>query len=318
MSLSKYEWFHNKYHNTLPIRGRAVECRPIGERRRDWEQIVKTLTPLGEGYSARLYDTDCVTVAPNGDMYVQIDRWATPITAQWIQRYTGLACYKKYNELWIHVDGRTIPISKGDKLHLKFKGNDVVNVNNSEKYSCDKEIVREQRVIDRAKSKEARAKVKPFKEYAQVMMRLFDGVIMHEMVTGHRVLGDMRWSNGYHYQILDQQVKGWDLRGYMAQSTAKQLYELMQRVMVEGTDDEKFRLLLCVAETCKVEQHIHIGEEEISWEWDGQTRTSKQHIFNRQYARDAVARKVDYITANACDIYTTKTVKVDSPMCNLT
>jgi hypothetical protein len=318
MSLNRYEWMQAKFERTVPIRGRAVECRPIGDRRRDWEQIVKTLTPLGEGYSARLYDTDCVTVAPNGDMYVQIDRWATPITAQWIQRYTGLACYKKYNEIWIDVDGRTIPIARGEKLHLKFKGADVVNVRNQDKYTCDKEVVREQKVIDRSKSKEARVKVKAFKEYAQVMMRLCDGKVTHEMQQEHRKAGEYGWGNNYHYEILGETVRGWDLARFMGDSMSKKLYELMQRVMVEGTDEEKFRLMLCVMDTCQVDSQVYRGQEEITWVWDGKQQTGNRTVYDYLYARDAVVRKIDYIVSKACDIYTTKTVKVDKPMCNLT
>ena len=41
MSLDQYKHFQERYDNTKPIRGRAVECRPIARRARDWEQVVK-------------------------------------------------------------------------------------------------------------------------------------------------------------------------------------------------------------------------------------------------------------------------------------
>ena len=35
-----YTHYKNLWESVKPIRGRSVEVRPIGERRRDWEQIV--------------------------------------------------------------------------------------------------------------------------------------------------------------------------------------------------------------------------------------------------------------------------------------
>jgi len=34
-----YEQYKNLHDSIIPIRGRAVEARPICERRRDWELI---------------------------------------------------------------------------------------------------------------------------------------------------------------------------------------------------------------------------------------------------------------------------------------
>ena len=50
-----YENFKRKYENTKPIRGRSVDVRPIGARRRDWEQVVRVVDRVtGETKSARL------------------------------------------------------------------------------------------------------------------------------------------------------------------------------------------------------------------------------------------------------------------------
>jgi hypothetical protein len=78
MSLSLFTNFKDRYNNTLPIRGRAVECRPIAQRRRDWEQIVKRYiveegaldVEGGEAYGAHLYRTDCVMYMADGSVHI--------------------------------------------------------------------------------------------------------------------------------------------------------------------------------------------------------------------------------------------------------
>jgi len=320
MALSRFERLKNKYHNTTPIRGRAIECRPIGERRRDWEQVVKVLTPFGEGYGARLYDTDCVVFAPNGDLYLQIDRWATPLTAQWIQRHSGLSCYKKYGEIWVEVDGRTVPISRGEKLHLRFKGDEFVHLRNQDLYICDKEVVREQKVVDRKKSKAERAKVKEFKDYVRVMMRIHDNVITHDIYQQYKATDkDRGYWGAYQYEFpkFNMQFTNWCLRQHMGGDVAKRLTELMERVMTEGDDIDKYKLMLCIAESCQCETRL-AGEYVEEYTYDGNTRQITRTKHDYIYNPDAVVRKIDYIIGKAKDIYTTKTIKVDKPMSNLT
>ena len=117
MSLSMYENFKNRYHNTKPIRGRSTEIRPVGQRRRDWEQVVKGYivdegaldVEGGEAYGAHLYQTDCVMYTARGDIYVKTGGWATPCTAEFIGRYLprDMTCKKQYNKVWLTYMGNS-------------------------------------------------------------------------------------------------------------------------------------------------------------------------------------------------------------------
>lgn len=314
MSLSIYQRLKNRFESVKPIRGRAVECRPIGDRRRDWEQIVKVLTPMGESYGARLYDTDCVVVAPNGDMYLTIDRWATPLTAQWIQRYSGLPCYKKYNAIWIEVDGRTIPISKGEKLHLQFKGENM-GISKSNWYSCDKQVVKKQKVIDRAKIKEVRDTIKEFRNFAKTMVTLADGWISEELLKQHRVFDDpsLRHSS-WTYHIGEDKFNQWDLRGSrMTEHTAKKLVAHMQT----ATEQDMVKLMLMVIESCPSVTRRAIRQETRSYNWNGGSQTYTESVYEYQYDPKAVVGRIDYIIKKANDVFTEKEVVVDKPMTNL-
>lgn len=313
MSIKKYEYLHNKFHNTIPIRGRAVEVRPIGERRRDWEQIVRVLTPQGEGYGARLYNTDCVVVAPNGDMYIQIDGWATPLTAEWISRYSGLRCYKKYSKIWIEVDGRTIPVDKNEKLHLKFKNNDFVNVERQFQYSCDKVVIRKQKVIDKDKIKAVRHSVKEFKTFVKAMMTLADGWVSDELLKAHRTTSEGYY--GWRYEFNGEQYNQWDLRSdRMSQATAQGLLKHMQ----SATDPQDMvKLMLMVTESVSNIERRLVRTETKTVKWGDQEREVEEHIYEYRYDPKSVVNRIDYIIKKADEVFTEKEVVVDKPMTNL-
>ena len=86
-----YAQMKKHFEETLPIRGRAEECRPIGRRRYDWYQIVENtisygmsednpLGTFGKSYACRLYSTDCVEFMPTGDIILRVNRWKGPTT----------------------------------------------------------------------------------------------------------------------------------------------------------------------------------------------------------------------------------------------
>lgn len=309
MSIRRYEYLKNKYHNTTPIRGRAVECRPYGQRRDDWKEVVRVLTPFGESYGARLYQTDCVVVAPNGDMYIKTGGWATPITADWIRMTSSLMCYKKYNKIWIDVDGRSIPLNEDKPVHIKWD-------EATQKYTCDKEIVVSQKVVDREKIKVVRHSIKEFKAFTKTMMTLADGWVSKELLDTYRANqeGSGYWSN-YSYEVCGEKFNNWELRGdRMSERIAERFIKCMQEV----TDDaDKVKLMLMVAEGCNADDSRVVAIEEYEREYDGRKHKFTNEIRERRYNPKTVVNRIDYILKRGADVFTTKEVVVTKPITNI-
>lgn len=308
MSLEMYKSWKNRFEVTKPIRGRAIECRPWGNRARDWEEIIRVLTPLGEGYSARLYNTDCVVVAPNGDLFIKTGGWATPLTAEWIQNRSRLRCYKKYNEVWLDVDGRSIPLSRDKPTHIKWN-------QESGKYTCDKTFKMEQKVVDKDKIKSVRHSVKEFKSFAKVMLKLSDGWVGHELVNMHRAKDHSSVWSRYCYEVMGEKFDQYQVRGdRMYTDTATRLIKCMQEV---ESDEDKVKLMLILTEgvSCESSRVIEIINEE--YEYNGNKYQRNTEVRDYQYNPDAVIRRIDYIIKKGADVFTTKEVEVTKPMTNL-
>lgn len=312
MSIKLYEMYKRRFDSTKPIRGRAIECRPWGERRRDWEQITKVLTPMGEGYSAKLYDTDVVTVAPNGDIYIRSDRWATYTTAEWIRYRSPFRSYKKYSRLWVDVAGKSYPIEGNNVLHVKYNAE-------TDTYSCDKEVKMQQKVIDRSKSKEVRKTIEPFKQFAKTIMSLADGWLARETYEQHRIYDQVNvHRSNYHYMIAGEKFGRYDVSGsQMGSRNAGKLLNLMQK-FDELSDHDKITLIVMVAEGMGYTESRIVATEQRESEWSGQKHTWSESIYEYCYPAKSVVSRIDYIMKKASeDIYTTKEVDITKPITNL-
>ena len=105
--LHAYKYYKSLYESVKPIRGRTEECKPIGQRRRDWETIEHRVDNGQDVYSARLYNTDVVQYYPDGSIKLLPDSWFTPLTADYMHTHSPFYCYKKYNKLWVRLQGNS-------------------------------------------------------------------------------------------------------------------------------------------------------------------------------------------------------------------
>ena len=167
---TSYKFYEDKYNNTKPIRGRSVDVRPIGQRRRDWETITSQDGHGGKSYIAKLYSTECVEYFPNGDIVIRAGDWATPTTAEFIHEHSPFRCFKRYKKLWIQNRDDLLPIS--GELRLKYLGED-------KGWEPAEEIVIKQQVVDRDLAKEARAPLMPFLNFCESFLKMSDGWVMH-------------------------------------------------------------------------------------------------------------------------------------------
>lgn len=173
MKKNYYEQFKNLHDSIKPIRGRACETRPIGERRRDWEVIEMD----GPVVACVLYHTQVVRYYPDGRIGLQCGGWQTPSTADFIHIHSPWQCFKRNGKLWVMV-----PNSDGKYMHYPVprEGELIFRPTEDGRWEPASEVVIQKQVVNREKAKEARAPYQPFLKWAKTFMKLSDGWIMHE------------------------------------------------------------------------------------------------------------------------------------------
>jgi len=317
MSIEQYKRFKDRYTNTAIIRGRTVECRPIAQRRRDWEQVVKrhvveegALDVEGqEAYGAHLYNTDCVMYMPNGDMYIKIGGWATPTTAEYINRWTpnNFRCYKKYNKVWVEYQNQAYPIESAKPTIFRFN-------NANDTYAIENPQPMHQKVIDKTKIKIAREKLNAFRNYAKVMLKLSDGWVSNDLVEQHAeplAVGSHRdyWGRR-SYKVGEHLSDGYNLGGSLSKREAEPLYTALCTA-----DDTLYPKLLCMitASSSNLQNRI-VRTETVDF---GNNNNRQVQVREYQYDYKTVDNRINYIIKQACDVYTTKEVPVGKVVTNL-
>ena len=319
MSLDMYKHFKERYYNTKPIRGRAVECKPIAKRARDWEQVVKryivedgALEAEGvTAYGAHLYRTDCVMYMPNGDVHIKTGGWGTPTTAEFIERYIprDMRCYKKYNKIWLDYKGQAYPIDSTKPTILAY--NKFIDA-----YAIENPLPVHQKVIDRTKIKEAREKLNAFRNYAKIMLKLADGWLSNDLVELHaEPHGQHRdyWGRRA-YRLGDEVMRSYEMSGSVSIKTAEKVYEAL------STEDEtQFPKLLCLicsgsdAEENRVVKTEQVERKDYRGNPIMETITTREY----KYKYTTVDNRINFFIKKACDVYTTKVVPAGKVMTNL-
>ena len=317
MSLDQYKHFQERFDNTKPIRGRSVECRPIGKRSRDWEQVVKVFvvedgTLEAEGvtaYGAHLYQTDCVLYLPNGDIHVKTGGWATPCTAEFIERYLPrvMRCYKKYNKIWLDYKSQAYPIDTTKPTILRYnKFTDTYAVENPQPLM--------QKVIDRSKIKTARDKIQGFRDYAKIMLKLADGWLSNDLVEQHAEQASQRdyWGRR-SYKVGDQVMASYEFSGQISVKTAQKVYETL------CSDESQYPKLLCLmcASSDSEESRIIKTEQVEKTSYNGTKYMETQTTREYKYKYTTVDNRINFFIKKACDVYTTKEVPIGKVVTNL-
>lgn len=307
MSLSLYNNFKDRYHNTKPIKGRSTDIRPIAQRRRDWEQVVKRYiveegaldVEGGEAYGAHLYQTDCVMYMANGDMHVKTNGWDTPTTAEFINRYLprAMRCYKKYNKMWVEFKGEAYVLSGSKALTFRyFAPND--------DYSVENPIQLQQKVVDRAKMKVARDKLKGFRDYAKIMLKLADGWLTEELVSQHAT-GERDYYGRPSYEWDGKKYDTYQLSGSIGTTVAESMYNAMC-----GADETQYPKLLCMmcAGSNYDESRVVRTENQTYNDYQGNPQTRQTTIRENRYKHTTVDNRINHIIKQVADVYTTRAV----------
>ena len=158
------------YDSIVPLRGKrkAQDIRPLGQRRKTWERIIKI---DDDTYAYRCYSTDVVTVSRDGSMFINHAGWVSNTTTEFINKYVPTVyAFRQYGLMWIRVGTKYYPIPR---TGLQFK---------DEVLETDLKVYK--KVINREKSKELRKQTADFITFAKTMLPIIDWSQKYNVV-GH-------------------------------------------------------------------------------------------------------------------------------------
>ena len=114
-----YEQALSIHNNSKPIRGRAVEVRPLGDRRDgDTYRIRKN----EDAIELVLYRTPVITFMPDGEVVLFIDGYNSVSTHQFISWVLGVSTHGARRTTVLTINGNKFTISDKDKLRLRKEG----------------------------------------------------------------------------------------------------------------------------------------------------------------------------------------------------
>lgn len=172
--ISTFDEAKAHYESVIPIRGRGVECKPLGkERRYHWYTIRKntyanqTENKEYHTYSAHLYNTDVVEFYPNGDVTLRTGGWATFTTGACINFVVGnLGSVLSESGKWYFQNKRGETFRWNDnELRLKFDESGVL-------VTKDIPVQEYKRTVNRKAMNAIRKKYKSIYEYGRNMLAI--------------------------------------------------------------------------------------------------------------------------------------------------
>ena len=168
-----YREAKQRYEEVKPIRGRSGDVRPIGKRSRDHECIVKV---SDTAYAIRLYGTNVVTYHEDGSVELCTGGYPSVSTAEMIELHGPFYTAKRSRNVWAwnRYESKDENL-KAEKYVIPADGTPVKFVRRDGRYVPETPQVIQQRVVDRTGIKELRARIKPFLDYAKVMLNLSGG-----------------------------------------------------------------------------------------------------------------------------------------------
>lgn len=162
--VTSYQQAKQRWESVKPIRGNDDDIRPLGNRRKQHMRVIKN---PDDSYSCRLYNTDCVTYKPNGDIELQINGWTTPSTSAFMSKCLPYKYWVAGRSGTIHLvvddsEGRTpYIIPNHDVLTIKASG-EIVGMQTPTKSVVDKEATAARR-----------EPFKPFLKWAKGFLKMF-------------------------------------------------------------------------------------------------------------------------------------------------
>ena len=167
--ITTYEEAKLRYEQIKPIRGRAGDVRPLGDRRNDSYRIAKRINPLNDttSYQCILYRTPVVEFKPDGDVEISMGGWGSTATRTFIERILHLSCYSKNGSSVLLLSSTSEVVLHNTKTTV---------IRRQEVYPFTWELVVSEPVyetqLNKKKANTVRAKYGEFEKYLKAMVNL--------------------------------------------------------------------------------------------------------------------------------------------------
>ena len=102
--IPNYDTALRHWEGVVPIRGRAIDTRPLGDRRKTNMLIERTTVDNVDAVACRLYNTNVVTFVADGRIVID-NSWASQSTNQFATQILGGTAYMhvRDGETWVHT-----------------------------------------------------------------------------------------------------------------------------------------------------------------------------------------------------------------------
>lgn len=312
MSLDIYNRTKQKYEDTKPIRGRAVDVRPWDDRRRDNQQVVRFIRAIDGAvmYGAKLYETIVFEVDPSGNITLHTGGWNSKTTTEFLDKvlrslHFGCAVIRRHNFLWVAKQARTWHRIESDK-GLTFTYN-----KDTHSYKAPMTTVT-RKTVNRLRIKEVRAKLKPFKDYCNAILKLSEGYISGSMYKDYATVrqaqygGRLRDVDGIRFTTSSGQTQVVEVSLVLGGSM-RWRYETLYNILCLD-DQALYQPLLLMMSRCVPPEEAHFGESFIDDE--GRSVRSPSVVITTE----AFNRVLDDIIKSSDDsVWQYKEVVVEEP-----
>lgn len=112
--INSYEEAKLRHSRIKPIRGRAVDVRPLCSDRSGPDQysIRKVIVDGREVYQCVLYNTPVLSYYPNGDVAINFGGWGTATSRAFVGEILGVACCRSKGNDYLLIGGKESPLTQ--------------------------------------------------------------------------------------------------------------------------------------------------------------------------------------------------------------
>lgn len=230
----------NRWIDTHPIRGRSTDIRPLGDRRKDWEQVVKVDE---DTYAYRHHATNVITFHADGRIVINSGGWVTRTTAELLTAHSPFYVRRADSMYWVLGGNKTFPVSASTPLTLRRY--------DSGWEAEDRGLHR--RTLNRQKLLDMRKDIKGFTESVEALIKITDGwmhsTTMEEFGTRVSSYGKVQRYQFFNDAAKETMVDKAMFHPYWKSTKYGWVNELQQQmldIMKNGDEVSRMKLTLMV------------------------------------------------------------------------
>lgn len=192
-NMTTYAQAKERFNSTVPIRGRIVECRPLGNNRRyNGYTINKNMRAVEDGfvgqwqesYSAKIYSTNAMEWFPDGKLAIKLGRWHGTI----IQSVINYTLYPKLGHIQSHNGKWYFQSKTGDSYYLPRSKEQELVIDTESGEVCNP-VQEYRRKAKRKEMNEVRKRYANFIEYGTNMLKISTDAFKYNEEEVRTVMG---------------------------------------------------------------------------------------------------------------------------------